>query len=215
MDIKFWPMTSVASSAINHMPSRNAIESFQPYLLDAMKSSTANQQNALSLPFLLPLLTHSSFAAEPSQQVVQATKTKTQAQSEHVTTDQRAQKFMPLINQIAAEHGVDPKLIYAIIKHESNFNESVVSSAGASGLMQLMPGTARGLGVTSIFDPEQNIRGGVRYIKQMLNRYNGDVSLALAAYNAGPGNVDKHGGIPPFKETQAYVPRVMNTYRNA
>lgn len=208
-------MPSVASSSVNQMPTNSSIDSFQPYLANAMESRSFFQPNALSLPFLLPLLNQTPFVAEASEQSIGEAQKQQTNNPVHVSSDQKAQKYMPLINQIAAEQGVDPKLVYSIIKHESNFDESVVSSAGASGLMQLMPGTARGLGVTSIFDPEQNVRGGVRYIKQMLDRYDGDVALALAAYNAGPGNVDKHGGIPPFKETQAYVPRVMNTYRNA
>jgi soluble lytic murein transglycosylase-like protein len=106
-------------------------------------------------------------------------------------------------------HGVDPRLVESVIRAESAFNPTAVSRTGARGLMQLMPQTAAMLGVRDSFDPRQNIEGGVRHLRYLLDRYPGNVSLAVAAYNAGEGAVDSHRGIPPFAETQQYVQRVL------
>jgi soluble lytic murein transglycosylase-like protein len=123
-----------------------------------------------------------------------------------------AARFEGLIGDSAASNGVDPALIKAIIANESSFDPSATSPTGAQGLMQLEPGTAAGLGVTDPYDPAQNIAGGTRYFKGLLERYNGDVRLALAAYNAGPSAVEKYAGVPPYVETQRYVEAVLGSY---
>ncbi|WP_082393774.1 lytic transglycosylase domain-containing protein [Bacillus sp. JCM 19034] len=165
-----------------------------------MESNLKTQQRGLFLDPTLNEIKHKTSTVLPA--IENRNKPTTVDNSEiQISIDRAAQKYQ-----------LDPKLIYAVIKHESNFNPKAVSPAGAAGLMQLMPATAKMLNVNNVFDPTENIEGGAKYLRQMLDRYNGNVQLALAAYNAGPGNVDKYGGIPPFKETESYVPRVFNTY---
>ena len=124
------------------------------------------------------------------------------------TTDASTQ-YDSLIQQAARDQGVDPALLKGLVQAESGFNPNAVSSVGAQGLTQLMPSTASGLGVTNPFDPLQSLEGGARFLAGALKRFGGNQELALAAYNAGPGAVEKYGGIPPYAETQAYVPRVL------
>ena len=118
-----------------------------------------------------------------------------------------------MIRHYAKKNRLDPYLVYAVIRQESNFNANAVSRAGASGLMQLMPGTAAEMGVDDIFNPAQNIAGGTQYLAKMLRMFDNDTTLALAGYNAGPGNVLKHNGVPPFEETRNYVKRVTGFHQ--
>jgi soluble lytic murein transglycosylase-like protein len=123
-----------------------------------------------------------------------------------------SENFKNMIDTISSKYQVDPKLVQAVVQTESNYRSDAVSPAGAQGLMQLMPETARELGVKNSLDAEQNLDGGVRYLRKMLEMNNGNVAEALAAYNAGPGSVRKFGGIPPFQETRTYVKRVLDLY---
>ena len=118
-----------------------------------------------------------------------------------------------LIEEYSAKNGLDSAFVKAVIKQESGFQPKVTSHCGAMGLMQLMPATANSLGVKDAYDPEQNIAGGTKYLKGLLDRFGGNKSLALAAYNAGPNAVSKYNGIPPYKETQNYVKNIMSMYQ--
>ena len=117
-----------------------------------------------------------------------------------------------MVTDVSREHGVDPKLVDALVRVESGYDPKAVSRRGAMGLMQLMPDTARRLDVDDPFDPEDNVRGGVREFSRLVDRYSGNLQLALAAYNAGEGAVARHRGIPPFPETQSYVAQVLTLY---
>lgn len=127
---------------------------------------------------------------------------------------QNKNAFDQIIKDAANQHGLAEGLIKAVMHTESGFNTNARSPVGAQGLMQLMPATAKRFNVGNSFDPQQNIHGGAKYLSFLLKRFQGNVSLTLAAYNAGEGNVKKYGGIPPFKETQDYVQRVMSRYHH-
>ena len=122
------------------------------------------------------------------------------------------EKVEVMIREVSARYQLDPALVRSVIETESNWNSKAVSSKGALGLMQLVPGTARDLGVHNAFDPKQNLDAGVRYLHMLLQRYNGDLDKALAAYNAGPGAVDRAGGVPRYRETRQYVQKVTDSY---
>lgn len=122
------------------------------------------------------------------------------------------QDLRRIVREVSAEQGVDPKLVDALVQVESAYNPRAVSHKGAQGLMQLMPATADRLDVDDPFDPEQNVRGGIRELDRLIDRYSGNLQLALAAYNAGEGAVEKYRGIPPYRETRNYVARIMSLY---
>lgn len=137
-----------------------------------------------------------------------------QAEQKHkpVTAGPGTGEIAKMVQVASQKYGVDPKLALAVAQTESNMTADAVSSAGAVGVMQLMPETARAMGVRNVYDPRENIDGGVKYLKQMLTTFNGDIEKAVAAYNAGPGAVTKYAGVPPYSETQAYVGKVLALY---
>jgi len=135
----------------------------------------------------------------------------TKTDSKQVASTSPARPFSEIIKEASQTYGIDEGIIGAVIKAESSFNAKATSSCGAMGLMQLMPATAKGLGVKDAYNAEENIMAGTKYLKQKLDEFNGNLPMALAAYNAGSGAVRKHGGIPPYKETQAYVNKIMKS----
>ena len=173
---------------------------------DGTTTYVENMTPVTSIADFSDSLTRATQALNDSQAETNATSAGT---SLTVPTDLRS-----IFEEAANTYGVDVNLLTAIAKQESNFTADATSSSGAMGIMQLMPATAQGLGVSDAYDPYENIMGGAKYISQLLSRYDGDVSLALAAYNAGSGNVAKYGGIPPFAETQNYVSKVLGYYQN-
>jgi soluble lytic murein transglycosylase-like protein len=126
-----------------------------------------------------------------------------------------SEAYEAIIQEAAAEYDVDPALIRAVMQAESAFHPYAVSRAGAEGLMQLMPALADEMGVSDSFDPRENIMGGVRYLKRLLDYHNGNLDLALASYNAGPGNVERYGGVPPFRETRNYIKTIKALYQRS
>ena len=146
--------------------------------------------------------------ADTLAQVSRSASTTGASSTSRATTTSRTQ-YDELINGAASRYGLDPDLLHAVIQAESDYDPNCRSRAGAAGLTQLMPGTARRLGVEDVHDPAQSIDGGAHYLREMLDMFDGSTELALAAYNAGPGAVSRYGGIPPYAETQAYVPRVL------
>lgn len=173
------------------------------------KPVSATRQAPLSVP---------SDLAEMSSDVQNTVSAKSTPDNQKPTVAASAGEYSTIRRQIdravsiaARKYGLSAELVQSVIRHESNYNPEAVSQAGARGLMQLMPGTARELGVTDPFDICQNIDGGSRYLKKMMDQFDGDLRKALAAYNAGPGTVRKYGGVPPFSETRNYVHKVISS----
>lgn len=192
-------VNSVTQAPVPAPTTGGNIKSFQDVLQSSAQSQFGSQFGSL--------------LTNPANMSVQAQISQPQAISglRDYTTPSKPQ-LLSMISKIAQKHGVDEKLVKAVIKQESGFNPKALSHCGAVGLMQLMPATAKGLGVTDPYNPVQNVEGGVRYLKSLLSKYHGNVILTLAAYNAGSGAVDKYDGVPPYKETQNYVKNILANY---
>ena len=197
------------------------VSTFQQ-LTDSEQTSNSQQQNSAAQNYIASFLlnnssnltnlpgTFNSLSANNETSTIEQYMTDFTRKTDVANFFAGAETYQAEITAAAKKYNLPEKLITSVIKQESNFNASATSAAGASGLMQLMPATARYLGVSDRFDPAQNIMGGAKYLRQMLDQFDNNVETALAAYNAGPGNVKKYGGIPPFQETQNYVKKIMN-----
>jgi soluble lytic murein transglycosylase-like protein len=184
--------------------------------VDAVVSRIAQLQSLMAPPQAAPTANFAATLASASAPTATAAATAATPATALASTASTGQSALPAgtpygaeITAAAQRNGLDPALLAGLIKQESGFNPNAGSPAGARGLTQLMPGTAAGLGVTDVSDPAQSLEGGARYLAQQLATFGGDVTKALAAYNAGPGAVQRYGGVPPYAETQAYVQKVQ------
>jgi soluble lytic murein transglycosylase-like protein len=189
---------SNTSSSISMEGTNNSESLFQELLANALQG---NETKPVSTSSMNPI--NSLLSTPIDLQTLSLSKTNTNQFSISKDLD-------GIIKNAAEKYDLPENLLKSVIKQESNFNPMATSSSGASGLMQLMPSTAKSLGVTNIYDPSENVEAGSKYLRNMLDRFNDNIELALAAYNAGPGNVDRYNGVPPFKETQNYVQSITS-----
>ena len=193
-------------------PSSNNVQSFEKVLSNTTAANFGSLLlNKNSLDVNGKIYNNESLSNLSMSQALQNLEPENETSSINSTYASKSQ-LISMINQVAQKHGVDEKLVQALIKQESGFNPNAKSKVGAIGLMQLMPSTAKAMGVKNPYNAAQNVEGGVKYLKSMLNKYNGNIILALAAYNAGPGAVDKYSGVPPYKETENYVKNILANY---
>jgi len=219
-DVLVLNQNALRAMAIDAMVAESKSGSVAPDAVTA--ASVMNFRNSLGSNIVAPVPTEDFTLSAPQQNFsrsminsrssISSSNMFTQKLGEHVlaTTEELNAYF----HEAATTYGIDEKLLRSIARTESNFNPLATSHAGAMGIMQMMPATAAECGVTDPYDARQSIMGGAQYFTKLLNKYNGNTALALAAYNAGPGNVDNYGGIPPFEETQNYVQKVLTYYNS-
>jgi soluble lytic murein transglycosylase-like protein len=207
--------TIYVNESIPASPVRHAQEAVAPHRRLMYWSSKENRWKPVPPPNAAAMQAARSAAAEVSQYIGRESNQSANAKIAAANFGRSVSSpddIDSAIEQAAARHNVDPNLVRAVVKVESNFNPNAVSRKGAMGLMQLMPSTARQLKLKNPFDPEQNVDAGVRHLKQLLESYGGDIKLTLAAYNAGAGAVARSSGVPRYAETQNYVRRITNLY---